>query len=152
MSRGEKDVGPRSRGVARSLPSPEANSAAPTEEAGTASLEAVLVVPVLMLLVLVAVQLVLWAHAAQVVQLAASEGDRSARVVGGTPTQGVAVARSVLDGSGSDVSDSSISVTVLPSDLTKVEVTGHAEAILPGFTLPVSATVVGPIQEFRTSG
>jgi len=48
------------------------------------------VVPVVMLLLLVAVQLALWAHAAQVVQLAASEGDRTARSIGGGPAAGVA--------------------------------------------------------------
>lgn len=41
-----------------------------------------LIVPVLMLLLVVAVQVALWAHAAQVAQLAASEGDRVARSFG----------------------------------------------------------------------
>ena len=45
--------------------------------------EAVLVVPILMVILLVVVQFALWAQAAQVVQLAASEGDRAAMFVGG---------------------------------------------------------------------
>jgi hypothetical protein len=105
-----------------------------------------------MLLVLVMVQFVLWAHADQVVQLAASEGDRTARVVGGTPVLGADAARSIVSGPGSDLSDSTVSVAVLPSDLAVVKVTGHAQTILPGLSLSVAATVVGPIQEFRTSG
>ena len=68
--------------------------------------EAVLVVPVLMLLLLVAVQFCLWMHAAQVAQLAASEGDRVARSYGGGPSAGVDAARSVLQGPGSDVTSS----------------------------------------------
>lgn len=109
-------------------------------------------VPVLMLLLLVVVQLVLWAHAVQVVQLAASEGDRSARVAGGGAGQGVQAARTVLSDPGSDLAASSVSITVLPADLAEINVTGRAVSILPGLSLPVAATQVGPIQEFRTSG
>jgi Flp pilus assembly protein TadG len=115
------------------------------------TVEAVLVVPVLMLLLLVVVQFVLWAHAAQVVQLAASEGDRAAQSLNGSPSQGVERARSVLSGNGSDVSSPSVSVSVLAGDVAKITVTGRAESILPGLSLPVSATQVGPVQEFRAS-
>lgn len=112
----------------------------------------VLVVPVVMVLFLLAVQLALWAHAAQVTQLAASEGDRVARSVGGGPTAGAAAARAVVRGAGSDLSESSVAVAVLPGDAEQLEVRGHATSILPGLSFPVSATVVGPIQEFRASG
>jgi len=113
--------------------------------------EAVFIVPVLMLLLLVLVQFVLWAHAAQVVQLAAAEGDRTARAVGGTATAGSVRAHSILADPGSDVQSSSVVVAVLPGDLAEVRVRGQADSILPGLSLPVSATQVGPIQEFRAS-
>ena len=64
---------------------------------GSSVVEAVIVVPVVMLLLLVAVQFALWMHATQVVQLAASEGDRSARSLGGGPVAGVTTARRVVD-------------------------------------------------------
>ena len=41
-----------------------------------------------MLLLLIVVQFALWSHAAQVAQLAASTGDRTARSIGGGPAQG----------------------------------------------------------------
>jgi hypothetical protein len=121
------------------------------DDCGSTVVEAVLVVPVIMLLLLALVQMALWAHAAQVVQLAASEGDRSARSYGGGAVAGVNLADSILHQSGSDLSSSDAIVSVLPGDLARTEVSGSAVTILPGLSFPVSAVVVGPIQEFRGS-
>ena len=112
--------------------------------------EAVIVVPVLMVLVLVVIQVVLWAHAAQVVHLAASEGDRAARSSGGGAVAGAGVARSVVQASGLAPSSVAVAVTTEPGALARVTVTARAESILPGFVLPVSSSVIGPIQEFRS--
>jgi Flp pilus assembly protein TadG len=114
--------------------------------------EAVLIIPVLMLVLLVIVQFALWAHAAQVVQLAASEGDRVARTAGDSAEAGQARAEAVLAASGSGVTTTSADVSVLSGDQARITVTGRAVAVLPWLDLPVSATEVGPIQEFRTSG
>jgi Zn-dependent protease with chaperone function len=120
-------------------------------DAGSSVVEAVIVIPVAMLLLLVAVQFALWAHAAQVVQLAASEGDRSARSVGGGPTAGIATARTIVDGPGSDVSSSTVDTSVLPGDTESLRVSGTALSVLPGLAFGVSASAVGPIQQFRAS-
>jgi hypothetical protein len=104
-----------------------------------------------MIVLLVVVQFVLWAHAAQVVQLAASEGDRAARAFGGGAAAGSTAANAVLQGTGSDVSTSTVTVDVLPGDMARVEVQGSSVGVLPGLSLPVSATQVGPIQEFRSN-
>jgi len=118
---------------------------------GSSIVEAVLVVPVVMLLLLVAVQITLWMHAAQVVQLAASEGDRSARSVGGSPAVGIARVHQVVDGPSSDVTDPSVTVAVLPGDTEVLRVSATALAVLPWLRLPVSASAGGPIQQFRSS-
>jgi hypothetical protein len=118
---------------------------------GSSVVEAVIVVPVLMLLLLVAVQFALWMHATQVVQLAASEGDRSARSLGGGPAAGVTTARRVVDGPGSDVMSASCSATLLPGDAELLSVSGSALSVLPGLTFTVSASAIGPIQQFRSS-
>jgi Flp pilus assembly protein TadG len=120
-------------------------------EDGSTVIEAVLVIPVLMLLLLLVVQFALWSHAAQVAQLAASTGDRTARAVGGGPAQGVDRAQSILTGPGSDVTSSNVTYSILPGDMVEITVTGSAESILPGLSLPVSAKLVGPVQEFRSS-
>ena len=109
--------------------------------------EAVIVVPVVMVLLLVCVQFCLWMHAVQVAQLAASQGDRVARSFGGGPTAGTAAAERVLRGPGSDVTGSS----VLPGDSEWLQVSGHALAIVPGVAFTVSASATGPIQQFRGS-
>jgi hypothetical protein len=113
--------------------------------------EALLVVPVMMVILLAVVQFALWAHAAQVAQVAASEGDRVARSLGGGAAAGVSRAQSVLQGPGSDLETSTASVDVLPGDQARITVTGRALSIFPGISLPVSATLIGPIQEFRAS-
>jgi Flp pilus assembly protein TadG len=114
--------------------------------------EAVLVIPVLMLVLLVVVQFALWAHAAQVVQLAASEGDRVARTADSSAGAGQCRALAVLAASGSGVSSAGATASVLPGDQIEITVTARAVAVLPWLDLPVSAKEVGPIQEFRTSG
>jgi hypothetical protein len=120
-------------------------------DAGSSIVEAVIVIPVVMLLLLVGVQFALWMHAVQVVQLAASEGDRSARSFGGGAAAGVTSAQTVVDGPGSDVSSSVISVQMLPGDAELLSVSGTATSVLPGLSFGVSASAVGPVQEFRGS-
>lgn len=118
---------------------------------GSSVVEAVIVVPAVMVLLLVGVQFALWMHASQVVQLAASEGDRSARSIGGGPSIGIARARQVVDGPGSDVTSPSITTSALPGDVVLLRVSGAAVSILPGLSFGVSASAVGPVQQFRSS-
>lgn len=118
---------------------------------GAFTIEAIMVVPVMMLLITALIQCALWAHAEQVVHLAASEGDQVARDFGGGPMAGEARAYSILQGPGSDVTSSNAVVTVDPGDMARVTVTGIALSILPGMTISVSSVAIGPIQEFRAS-
>lgn len=108
-------------------------------------------IPVIMLLLVVFIQLALWAHAAQVAQLAASEGDRAARSFGESPAAGVTQAQAILTGAGSDLASSHAVIVVLPGDEARITVTGSATSLLPGISLPVSAVEIGPVQEFRGS-
>ncbi len=110
-----------------------------------------IVIPALMVLLVVLIQFVLWAHAAQVVQLAASEGDRTAQSLGGGPAQGIETAQAILRNSGSDLASSQASVVILPGDQARIAITGTAVSLLPGLSFPVSAVQVGPVQEFRSS-
>ncbi len=109
-------------------------------------------IPALMLLFLVVVQLGLWAHAAQVAQLSASEGDRAARAAGGGSAAGVARAASILGSSTAGLATWHLSTRLDPGDVVRVDVSGTATSILPGLSFPVSASHSGPVQEFRTSG
>jgi hypothetical protein len=120
-------------------------------EQGSAAVEAVIIVPVIMLILVVVVQMALWAHAAQVARLAASEGDRAALTAGAGTAVGVIRARAILTTPGSDVESANAVALLMPNDQISVTVTGRALSLLPGILLPVSATRMGPVQEFRAS-
>lgn len=123
----------------------------PRREDASITVEAIIIVPVIMLVILLMVQMVLWARAAQVVRVAASEGARSAVSATGGPDAGVNRARAVLAASGSDLESAEVVTRAEPGDQLSVVVTGRALTVLPGFSLPVSATQTAPIQEFRAS-
>jgi len=120
----------------------------PTDR-GAASVEAVLIVPVLMVVLLVIVQCVLWVEAEQSVELAAAGGARVARAYGSTPGEGVVQAGDVLRGPGSGVEDPRVTSRLLSGGMVELVVTGSSIAIVPGMHLPVSSTAVGPAQTFR---
>jgi TadE-like protein len=119
---------------------------------GSATVEMVLLVPAMMIIFLVIIQFALWAHAAQVTQLAASEGDRVARSQGGGMVAGLAQAEALAREPNSGLTTADFNGDMLPGDLVRITVSGSAVSIIPGLSLPVSAAQSGPIQEFRQSG
>jgi len=103
-----------------------------------------------MLVILLCVQVCLWAHASTLVQAAATRGDQAACVENGSLTSGIAEARLALDDTAHQVVvDSSVEASLMPGDEVEVRVTGVAESIVPGIHLAVSAVRVGSRQEFR---
>lgn len=117
-------------------------------EGGSTVVEVVILVPLVMVLVLAAVQFALWGHAEQVVQLAASEANGAASVYGGTTAAGVRAAEGVLSAAGSSVTGPGIVVRRDPSGTIAVLVTGTAPAVLPGLDPAVSASATGLRQRF----
>ena len=116
-------------------------------------IEAVVLVPVAMLIVLVAVQACLWVHAQTLVASAADQGDAVACTNGGTLDQGIGEARRLLSSSAASiVTGPTFNGAVLSDNEVQLEVSGAAESIVPWFHLPVSAVRVGTKQEFRVSG
>ena len=106
-----------------------------------------------MLVILLAVQVCLWAHASTLVQAAATRGDQSACVEGGSLAAGIAEAKRALATSANHVvMSTSVTASILPDDQVLVRVTGVTESIVPGIRLPISAVRVGTRQEFRTGG
>jgi hypothetical protein len=113
------------------------------------SLELVLATPLLGLLILLAVQFAVWQHAQHVAQAAAGQGLAAARVRGGTSAAGRAEADRVLQTLGGRVLHG-VRVTVdRHGGSVRVEVSGVAEAVLPGLRLPVHAVAAGPAEVFR---
>ena len=115
--------------------------------------EAAIVIPAAMLVILISVQACLWAHASTLVQAAATRGDQVACVEGGSLTAGIAEARLVLADTASQVVIMpSVQESLIGGDAVEVRVTGVAESIIPGLDLPVSAVRIGSRPEFRVTG
>ncbi|MDQ3643441.1 MAG: pilus assembly protein [Actinomycetota bacterium] len=118
-------------------------------ESGEATTEAVLVVPVLMLLIVLVLQFGLWYHAEHVAQAAAQEGVRAARVEGGTAERGRQRTEDFLSRAGRTiVTGRTIDATRDP-DTASVRVRGRAVAVVPGLALAVSASATSPVERFR---
>ncbi len=115
--------------------------------------EAAIAIPAAMLVILLAVQVCLWAHASTLVQAAAARGDQAACVEGGSLNAGIEEAQLALADTASQVvTDPSVQASLMPGDEVQVRVTGTTESIIPGIRLPVSAVRVGARQEFRVGG
>ena len=123
----------------------------PRDEGGSATLQTVLVMPLLLLLITAIVQFALWYHAAHIAIAAAQDGARAARVEGGTSESGRERAQQVIDQLGTRVlNDATITVTRGPEQ-ARVEVRGWAPELVPGLRLPVDAVSAGATERFRPS-
>ena len=117
-------------------------------EAGTASTELVVVMPLLLLLVLVSVHIGLWFHARHIVNAAAQEGARAARAAGATDIDGYDRAQQMLDELGSDaIADPTVTVSRNTRTVT-VTVTGEATPVIPGLAIAVQASSTSPLEQF----
>ncbi|MFG2058551.1 TadE/TadG family type IV pilus assembly protein [Micromonospora sp. NPDC048930] len=116
---------------------------------GSVTTEVVLYAPLLFLLVLIGVQLALWALAQLGVQHAANHALQTTRVVDGTAAAGHADASAVLDQVAAGVvTDPRVAVD-RTADTATVAVTGRAPAVVPWLRLPVSTRVSAPVERFR---
>jgi hypothetical protein len=123
------------------------------DDAGSESVEIVLVLPALMALIVLGLQLALWGLAAHALSLAVAEGGADARSQFGTD-RGAAgiVAGDVHAIAGSLVGSLTVEVRPLPDSFVLVAGAGDVPSIFPGIHLRVSADSVGPVQGFRASG
>lgn len=119
-------------------------------ERGDATVEAVLAVPVLLLLLIMTViQFGLWYHASHTAEAAAQEGARAARVEGGTAADGQDRAeRFMHDAAPTLVNDVRVDV-IRDAEVARVEVRGSVRAIVPGLHLAVHAEAESPVERFR---
>ena len=118
-------------------------------DAGAATTELVILMPLMLLLVLVSVHLALWFHARHIVNAAAQEGARSARALDATDLDGKARADQILVDLGSKaVTDPSVTVARDATTVT-VTVSGRSPGVVPGLGLEVQATSTSPIEQFQ---
>lgn len=117
---------------------------------GSATVQAVLTVPLLGLLVFGIVQFTLYFHALQIAQTAADEGLDSARVKGATDDDGRARSQAFLQAmAGGALFDEHVELSRTSREV-RVQVTGTTEQVVPFLHLAVTASAVGPIEQAGT--
>ena len=116
---------------------------------GDATVEAVLTVPVLLLMIMIVIQFGLWYHASHTLEAAAQEGVRAARVEGGRASDGQdRTEQFVRYATPTLVQD--VQVTATRDDqIARVEVQGSVHSLVPGLTLSVRAEAQSPVERFR---
>ena len=122
------------------------------EERGSATTEAVLIVPVLLFLVLLIVQFGLWYHAENVARAAAEEGARAAKIEGGTADAGQARADAFLAQAGGKMIEGGTVTATRTATVAAVTVRGTVVAVVPGLRLGVHATATSPTESFTPPG
>ena len=119
------------------------------DEAGVSTLEAVLVFPALLLLLMLIIQFALWYHASDLATAAAQDGTRAARVQGATASDGAAEANQLLDQTGRSILQGRQVLVERTRDVTRVEVRGTCIELVPFLHLPVHAVAESPTERFR---
>lgn len=116
---------------------------------GQATVEVVLVTPVLLLLVVAVIQFALWYHGVHVAEAAAQEGVRAARVDGGSAAAGQGKAQDFLAQAAPTLVGHPSVTSARDADTARVEVRGTAVSLVPGLHLPIEAVAQSPVERFR---
>jgi len=120
----------------------------PRRDAGFSALEAVLVIPTVVIMTMLVVQYVLFWHARNIAQAAAQNGLRTARGYHATAGQGQASATEYLH----TVAGPLLTHTRIDTrrGTTTVLVTVHATvlSVLPFGSFAVTGTAAGPVEQF----
>jgi Flp pilus assembly protein TadG len=117
-------------------------------QAGSATAELVIATPALLLMVMLVVQFALWQHGQHVATAAAEEGERAARLQGGTAEAGAARARQFLTELGPHLVVAPKVTARRDAATARVEVVGSAEPLVPWLRLPIHAVAQGPLEQF----
>lgn len=124
------------------------------DDRGIGTVEAVLTVPVIVLMILGAVQVGLWWYSRQLAETAAQEAARAARSYAATAAAGQAEGYSYLgkvDGAGTALHNPSIQVTRGAQTVT-VTIKGDIVSLVPWVSPTVTITVTSPIEAYVPSG
>lgn len=113
---------------------------------GSAATELTLLFPVVLLLVMLAIQFGLWFHARQVTQAAAEAALTATQAHGGTVAAGRTRAHELLTSAGG-VRKPEVEVERSTDDAT-VSVRATVPAVVPGWDIGIDAHVVGEVERF----
>ncbi len=115
------------------------------------TLEAVLLLPVVLVTIMAVVQVALFAHASGLADAAAREGVRAVRL-SGEPESGRERAATFLKRHGAEIVLDPVVDAEAGTDTASVEVSGHAVTLVPGVSFPVRGHSSGPVEGFTPVG
>jgi Flp pilus assembly protein TadG len=121
-----------------------------SDEDGVIASQLAVLMPALLMLLMLAVQFGLWAHASQLARAAADEAAYIAALPEASEQAGRAAAAGLLAQAG-NLTAVQISVDRQP-DTVVATVRGVAPQVVPGFRWSVSATAAAPVERFIPQG
>lgn len=125
----------------------------PRDDGAAATLELVVLAPVMLAMIFTLIQGAWYLHARNVAMAAAEQGVRAARALGSTDGAGTAAAEAFITQAGGDkvLPGSSVSTDGSAREVT-VTVTGSSIQLVPGLPgFPVRQTATGPRERFTTA-
>jgi Flp pilus assembly protein TadG len=120
------------------------------DEEGVIASQLAILMPALLLLIMLAVQFGLWAHATQLARAAADEAAYTAALPGSHDTAGQSAAAGLLAQAG-HLADIRIDIDRTDARVLAT-VTGVAPQVVPGFRWTVSATAAAATERFIPQG
>lgn len=120
------------------------------DERGSVTLEAVLVLPVLLLSIMAIIQVVLFAHASRLADAAAREGARALRL-SGQVDDGRTRAEGFLQEHGAQMVLEPVVGARSVGGVASVDVSGRAVAVVPGLSFPIHGHSAGPVEAFTAA-
>jgi hypothetical protein len=144
------DARPRHRGCFRPLRSGRAQAPGEGGDRGASTTETALITPLLLLLIMGAIQFALAEHAQHIAQAAAVRALADAQAQDGTAADGQAAGDQALQQlAGHLLQHPQLTVTRNPTQVTAT-VHGRALSLIPGLHLPVTAHAAGPVERLTT--
>lgn len=130
-----------------SRPKPATSTDRPRSEAGSVSIELVILLPALFAVLFLGMQAALLHHAQTVAIAAAQEGARAAAVQHGREADGHSAARDFIHDAGGDgvLTDPRLNVTRTTTTVTVV-VRGHSLSVIPGWSPAVRKQASLPVE------
>ena len=120
------------------------------DEAGVIASQLAILMPALLLLIMLAVQFGLWAHASQLARAAANEAAYTAALPDTTDQHGRDAAAGLLAQAG-HLTEVRVDID-RTGELVVATVTGLAPQVVPGFGWSVAATAAAPVERFIPQG
>ncbi|HEX8630345.1 MAG TPA: TadE family protein [Catenuloplanes sp.] len=139
---------PSALGTARRLLRARWRRVAARPDAGGATAELVIAMPLLLFIIMFIVQAGVWMHATHITLAAATRAANAAAAYGASSSAGRTAGNDTLAAIGNRIlANPNVSVTRTATEV-RVEVSGTAQTVVPGIRWTAKAVVVRPVERF----